>query len=334
MSIIDVAGLSKTFTVNERGGGLRSLFVPHRRRVEAVSNVSFSLQEGEMVGYLGPNGAGKSTTIKILTGLLVPSSGEVRVGGMVPWQNRVRYVQKIGVVFGQRTSLWWDLPVLDSFELLRAMYRIPAGRYERNLKQFREILELDDFLNMPVRSISLGQRMRAELCAALLHEPPLIFLDEPTIGLDVVAKERMRDFIRYIHEERQATIILTTHDLTDVERLCERVMILDHGQILYDGALKQLVARFEDRRWMVVTFADPHLAPLLPGLPPPQRDGAQVIYSFDPKTHSAAQVLEMLNGSQTMLDLEVRRPGLEDTIRRIYEQELLVTETLLPGTID
>ena len=323
MAMIHVANLVKTFTVNQRGGGLRALFAPRRRTVTAVKDISFALQEGEMVGYLGPNGAGKSTTIKMLTGLLVPSSGEVLVDGMIPWKNRIRYVQKIGVVFGQRSSLWWDLPVMDSFDLLQAMYSIPRERYQRNLKMFREILELDDFLQLPVRSISLGQRMRAELCAALLHEPQLLFLDEPTIGLDVVAKERIRTFIPYVHEERHATIVLTTHDLTDIERLCERVMILDHGKILYDGALKQLLERFEGQRRLVVTLADPLAAPRLPGLSEPRREGAQVFYSFDPKTHSAAQILAMLNEEQTILDVEVRRAGLEDTIRRIYEQQLL-----------
>ena len=247
--ILRVRDLEKVFWVNKRRQGILgsalSLVAPQMEKVTAVSQVNFSLEPGEMVGYLGPNGAGKSTTIKILTGLLVPSGGEVEAGGFVPWKQRQAYVAHIGAVFGQRTTLWWDLPVIDSFELLQAMYSIPAERFRRNLREFTEMLEMERFINTPVRSLSLGQRMRADLCAALLHEPPLVFLDEPTIGLDVVAKERIRQFIQKIHQERGTTIILTTHDLSDVEKLCSRVLILDQGQLLYDGSLSALSQRFE-----------------------------------------------------------------------------------------
>ncbi|MDO8971850.1 MAG: ATP-binding cassette domain-containing protein, partial [Saprospiraceae bacterium] len=221
-------------------GAVRGLVAPQFKEVMAVDGVSFSLREGELVGYLGPNGAGKSTTLKVLTGLLVPTSGEVLVDGQVPWRDRSRYVARIGAVFGPRTTLWWDLPLIDSFELLQPMYRIPDAKFRNNLREFTGLLEMEPFLQMPVRSLSLGQRMRADLAAALLHEPPLLFLDEPTIGLDVVAKQRIRQFIQHIHERGRTTIILTTHDLSDVEKLCERVIILDHGRVLYDGALAAL----------------------------------------------------------------------------------------------
>ncbi len=331
--IIRVRDLKKTFRVLKRrpglGGAVRNLVAPEYRLVRAVDGVSFSLRQGELVGYLGPNGAGKSTTLKILTGLLVPSGGEVQVDGRVPWQERTRYVSRIGAVFGQRTGLWWDLPVIDSFELLQPMYRIPPDAYRRNLARFSELLELGDFLHTPVRSLSLGQRMRADLCAALLHEPPLLFLDEPTIGLDVVAKERIRKFIQTLHEEGRTTILLTTHDLSDVEKLCERVMILDQGALLYDGSLDSLLSRFEDKRTILATFEEDYADLRLPGLPPPVRlEGRQARYTFESGQYATAELLQRLFERFKVADVEVRRPEIEDTVRRIYEERLL----LPPGT--
>lgn len=228
--MIHVEHLHKAFQT--RSGGLLR---PTRRTVEAVRDVSFTVGAGEVVGYLGPNGAGKSTTIKVLTGLLVPTSGRVEVGGLVPWRERRRHVARLGAVFGQRTTLWWDLPVRDSLDLLRDVYRVPPARFRENLAAFTELLDLGPFLGTPARSLSLGQRMRADLAAALLHDPSLLFLDEPTVGLDVVAKERIREFVRHVNRERGVTVLLTTHDLTDVERLARRIMIIDHGSLLYDG---------------------------------------------------------------------------------------------------
>ncbi len=241
-TIVQVRHLTKEFRVLHRRSGKwgawNDFFHPQYRTIRAVDGISFDIQPGELIGYIGPNGAGKSTTIKMLTGLLVPTGGEILVKGMIPWKDRRKYVANIGVVFGQRRTLWWDLPVIDSLEVLKAIYRIPDPLFKHNLGMFRKILDLDSFLESPVRSLSLGQRMRAELCAAFLHNPALLFLDEPTIGLDVVAKERIREFIRHLHREG-TTILLTTHDLTDVERLCERVMVLDWGKILYDGNLQE-----------------------------------------------------------------------------------------------
>jgi ABC-2 type transport system ATP-binding protein len=330
--IIRVENLCKSFQVVQRragmGGALKNLFAPQHREVRAVDGVSFTLEEGEMVGYLGPNGAGKSTTIKTLTGLLVPSSGVVEVAGCVPWRDRTRYVAQIGAVFGQRTTLWWDLPVIDSFELVQPMYRVPKERFRRSLDEFVQVLEMEPFLNTPVRSLSLGQRMRADLCAALLHEPRLVFLDEPTIGLDVVAKERIRRFIQHVHQERGVTVLLTTHDLSDVERLCERVMILDHGQLLYDGTLAELNRRFESD-WSVVVTLDDGAQALedyaLPGLAAPRREGNQVTYQFDHRTTSAPEIIQQLLPRLPVADIEVRRPAVEDTVRRIYEEKLLTS---------
>lgn len=325
--IIRVANLIKTFEINQRRSGafstLRSFLAPVRRTVRAVDGISFSVQPGELVGYLGPNGAGKSTTIKILTGLLVPSHGEVRAAGFVPWKERTAYVAQIGAVFGQRYTLWWDLPVADSFDLLREMYRVPKARFDANLKEFRQLLEMDDFIETPVRSLSLGQRMRAELAAALLHEPKLVFLDEPTIGLDVVAKERIRDFIRHLNRERGTTVLLTTHDLTDIERLCERVMILDQGHILYDGDLNGLVERFEAGRQLSVLVAGNGSTAPIPGLPQPVIQDRRLIFTFDPHEISAPEMIQRVTQHYEVVDLEVRRPDLEATIRRIYEHRLL-----------
>ncbi|HOU43341.1 MAG TPA: ATP-binding cassette domain-containing protein, partial [Anaerolineaceae bacterium] len=279
---------------------------------------------GELIGYIGPNGAGKSTTIKMLTGLLVPTGGEILVKGMIPWKDRRKYVANIGVVFGQRRTLWWDLPVIDSLEVLKAIYRIPDSLFNHNLGMFRKILDLDSFLESPVRSLSLGQRMRAELCAAFLHNPALLFLDEPTIGLDVVAKERIREFIRHLHREG-TTILLTTHDLTDVERLCERVMVLDWGKILYDGNLQELTSRFEGVNEMRVSFAENGEDGLLEGLEPPVREGRYYVYRIDPRKVSIPDLVSSLYRTHPVVDLEIRKPKLEDTIRKIYENKSLNT---------
>lgn len=326
-SIIQARDLSKTFYVTRRrpglGGALRSLISAERREVRAVDRVTFDLREGELVGYLGPNGAGKSTTIKMLTGLLVPSSGMLSVDGFIPWKERERYVARIGAVFGQRTTLWWDLPVIESFELLQPMYRVPQDRFRRSLDAFVGLLDMEEFLHTPVRSLSLGQRMRADLCAALLHEPRLVFLDEPTIGLDVVAKERIRQFIQHINRERGVTVLLTTHDLSDVEKLCERVMIIDHGQVLYDGGLEKLNDRFESDWFLVVKFAEEYLDVRLPGLQDPMREDHRAVYRFDHHKVAAADLIQQLLPRFRIDDLEVRRPALEETIRRIYEERLL-----------
>lgn len=335
--IISVRHLYKRFKIHQRRPGLRGALVnvlaPRYSEVNAVEDVSFELEEGEVVGYLGPNGAGKSTTIKVLTGLLVPTSGEVHINGRVPWLERERYVREIGAIFGYRSTLWWDLPVIDSLELLQPMYGIPAARFQSNLREFSQLLDLDAFLNTPVRSLSLGQRMRADLCAALMHEPRLLFLDEPTIGLDVVAKEHIRQFIIHVNRQRGVTVLLTTHDLADVERLCERVMILDRGQLLFDGSLTTLNHRFEGTWTLHVDFEAEYEDVSLPGMAPPVRQGLHAEYHFDHRQVTSAELITRLLEKFRIRDLEVQRPPLEETIRRIYREKLLINEADHTGTL-
>jgi ABC-2 type transport system ATP-binding protein len=327
MAVISVRDLRKTFRVykHHRGalGALRNLVTPAYREVHAIEGVTFEIERGELVGYLGPNGAGKSTTLKILTGILAPTSGEVRVDGRVPWKERTAHVARIGAVFGQRNTLWWDLPVVESFDLLRDIYRVPPGTFAGNLAYFRELLALDEFLHTPVRSLSLGQLMRANLAAALLHEPDLLFLDEPTIGLDVVAKERIREFIRQVNRERGTTVILTTHDLSDVEKLCERVLLIDRGRLLFDGALETLRQRFGGERELVVDFAEDYADVAVDGAQVAVREGLRVTYRFARGAVTASTLIGRLSDRFRILDLSVREPEIEATVRRIYEERLL-----------
>lgn len=325
--MIQVKNLQKHFKVNKhhRGmmGTIRNLFTREYQIVKAVDNINFTVEPGELVGYLGPNGAGKSTTIKMLTGLLVPSAGEVVVNGRIPWRERQAYVARIGAVFGQRTTLWWDLPVIESLELLQHIYRVPADRFRQNLNNFNELLDLTPFLNSPVRALSLGQRMRADICAALLHDPDLLFLDEPTIGLDVVAKERIRKFIRHINKERGTTVLLTTHDLTDVQKLCDRVMIIDSGKLLYKGNLDALQKRFGGQRELVVDFAEEYDEVSVVGATISERQNGRVTYQFDRQHAGASDIIGRLSQQYRIRDLAVREPDIEATIRRIYEERLL-----------
>ena len=324
--IIQVNHLKKHFKLVQSKDGrfaaIRNLFKREYRLVKAVDDISFSVEPGELVGYLGPNGAGKSTTIKMLTGLLVPTSGEVMVNGRIPWQERQAHVNRIGVVFGQRTTLWWDLPVIESLELLQHIYKIPETRFRQNLDEFTEMLELRPFLNSPVRSLSLGQRMRADISAALLHDPDLLFLDEPTIGLDVVAKERIRQFITHINQERGVTVLLTTHDLSDVEKLCDRVLIIDRGKLLYNGRLDTLQDRFGGKRELVVDMAEAYDNVAVANAQVTARDGLRVTYQFEPPI-SASALIGQLSAQFRIQDLAVREPDIEATIRRIYEERLL-----------
>lgn len=236
--IILAEGLTKTFTALKRAGRLRR----ERSDFTAVDHIDLRVAPGELVGYIGPNGAGKSTTIKMLTGILTPTSGRLRVAGLEPQRERVRLARRIGVVFGQRTTLWWDLPLKDSFTLLQRLYKIPPAKYAANLEYYIEALDLGPFLDRPVRQLSLGQRMRGDITAALLHEPAVVYLDEPTIGLDVVSKHAVREFLRDLNQRTGATILLTTHDIDDIERLCSRVVAIDHGRVAYDGPLDELRA--------------------------------------------------------------------------------------------
>ena len=323
MPLIEVEDLQKTFSIAARRGGafgaVRSLLAREYRDVRAVDGVSFQLRAGEIVGYIGPNGAGKSTTIKMLTGILVPSGGRIAVDGRVPHQQRVEHVRRIGVVFGQRSQLWWDLPTIESFELLRHIYRIPERRWKQNLAAFDDLLELRPFLETPVRQLSLGQRMRADLAAALLHDPTILFLDEPTIGLDVVARERIRQFLTTINRERSVTIILTTHDLEDIARLCPRVVLIDHGHVIYDGLLEMLRTRFGRQRTLVVDLDQDVNGISLPHATVVRREGLRVWLRFDREATTAAQLIAQVAERYRIRDLTVEEPEIEGIVRGIYE---------------
>ena len=326
MLIIEVEHLRKTFRVakHHRGalGALRTLFERRYTEVRAVDGLSFGIERGEMLGCLGPNGAGKSTTIKMLTGILVPSGGLVTVLGMEPSRRRKEVARRIGVVFGQRTQLWWDLPLIESFDLLRYIYRVPAERYVQNLARFRALLDLDPFLNTPVRQLSLGQRMRGDLAAALLHDPEILFLDEPTIGLDVVAKHRIRDFLRAINQARQVTILLTTHDMADVEQLCSRLLIIDKGHLLYDGGLEAIRDRFGTERMLVVDLAEEASVEALqvPHARQVRADGPRRWLRFNRADTTAAELIATVAARYRLHDLTIEEPEIEAIVRRIYEE--------------
>jgi ABC-2 type transport system ATP-binding protein len=343
MAMIQAEHLSKTFRVARRRSGmlgsLRSVFDPDVREVSAVRGLSLAIQAGEMVGFVGPNGAGKSTTIKMLTGILTPSGGHATVAGFDPQRQRRQLAARIGVVFGQRTQLWWDLPLLDSLQLLRHLYQVPEARHRENLAHLRRMLELDDFLQTPVRQLSLGQRMRGDLAAALLHDPDMLYLDEPTIGLDVVAKARIREFLRTINAERGVTVLLTTHDMDDVETLCPRLIIVDHGRKLYDGSVAYIRQRFGGERALVAELdvaqvdAMPRaqdgrvlVSDLPEGVSQLACEAPRVELSFAPNAIAAHELIGWLGARYRLRDVTFRDPEIEDIIRRIYEQGLLAGE--------
>src|SRR5712691_10755009 len=331
--LIDVQHLEKSFRVAIHRAGLlgavSSLVHRQYRLVRAVRDVSFGIERGEMVGCLGPNGAGKSTTIKMLTGILVPSSGHLEVLGMVPHRRRKQVAQRIGVVFGQRTQLWWDLPLIDSLELLRYVYRVPADRFARNVGRLRDLLDLDPFLRTPVRQLSLGQRMRGDLAAALLHDPEILYLDEPTIGLDVVAKHRVRDFLKEINRQDGATVLLTTHDMSDVEQLCSRVLIIDHGTLLYDGTLDGIRDRLGTERTLVVDLVDDVASPLVVAAAREVRaDGPRRWLQFNRLETTAAELIAEVAERYPLHDLTIEEPDIESIVRRIYLEGLTPVEPL------
>jgi ABC-2 type transport system ATP-binding protein len=322
MPIIRTRALRKVFRSAKRepgmAGALRTLFSRAYEEKVAVRDVDIDLEAGELVGYIGPNGAGKSTTVKMLTGILVPTSGTIEVAGIVPYQDRKRNARNIGVVFGQRSQLYWDLPLVESFELLRAIYSIPRDRYQANLRTFTRILEMEPFLRTPVRQLSLGQRMRGDFAAAMLHDPPIIYLDEPTIGLDVIAKEAIRDFVRHVNEERGTTVILTTHDLADVERLCRRIIIIDNGTVIYDGGIERIKEEYGTHRTLVLTFT---AAPADPSLADAEIESSEhglVRYRFDRRKVRPDQLIREATERFELRDLTIEEPDLESIIRRIY----------------
>jgi len=340
-AMIEAEGLSKTFRVARRRpgllGGLRSVVDPQVRIVHAVRDLSLHIERGEMIGLVGPNGAGKSTTIKMLTGILVPTGGRVRVAGLDPMRQRRELASRIGVVFGQRSQLWWDLPLIDSLRLLRHLYRVPEKRHSDNLARLRNMLDLDEFLDTPVRQLSLGQRMRGDLAAALLHDPELLYLDEPTIGLDVVAKARIREFLLAINAGQGVTVLLTTHDMDDVETLCPRMLIIDHGRKLYDGGVTEIRERFGGERMLIAVLdpveiaAIPHDAqdqPVLSDLPEGvhqvQAEAPRIWLAFSRDSLPVHELVAWLGARYRLRDVTFQEPEIEDVIRRIYEEGLLL----------
>jgi ABC-2 type transport system ATP-binding protein len=322
MAIIEAVALRKVFRSRERepgiGGAIASLFTQAYVDKVAVDDVSFSLEPGELVGYIGPNGAGKSTTIKMLTGILVPTSGLLRVAGIVPHAHRMANAANIGVVFGQRSQLYWDLPLRESFELLRAIYDVPRDRYLQNMKHFAEILDLDRFLSTPVRQLSLGERMRGDFAAAMLHDPKIVYLDEPTIGLDVVAKEAIREFIGTVNRDRGTTVILTTHDLADVERLSRRIILIDEGTVIYDGSLERLRDEYGTHRTLVVTLAESYPEIVVPDTEVVSREASLVQLRFNRREITAEALIRRVTERYHITDVSIIEPDIETIVRTIY----------------
>jgi len=325
MPQIMVENLVKTFRVAERTAGLLGALwgVVHRRyrTVRALDGVSFAIEPGELVGYIGPNGAGKSTTVKVLSGILVPDSGRCEVLGLTPWKRRKENARRIGVVFGQRTQLWWDLPVVESFDLLREIYSVPRDEHNMAREELIELLDLSPFLDTPVRQLSLGQRMRCDLAASLLHAPPLLYLDEPTIGLDAVSKLAVRDFVKRLNRERGVTVILTTHDMDDIEALCSRVMFINEGRIISDGTLEDLRRGVSTERRLIVDLENEREEVCDPSARVVKREGHRVHLSFDPEKVSAADLIARVTARHAVLDLFVENPPIEEIIARIYSDQ-------------
>jgi ABC-2 type transport system ATP-binding protein len=328
--IVAADRLTRVFGQNRRrglrarmpGGTGRRAPSEASRPLTAVDAMTFAIAPGEAVGYIGANGAGKSTTIKMLIGILVPTSGTVRTCGFDPVRERRQLARRIGVVFGQRTQLWWDLPLHESFSILAAIHRMSAGAARARTDELVELLEMGSTLDTPVRQLSLGQPMRAELAAALLHSPELIILDEPTIGLDVLSKQRLREFLRQERRMRGTTLLLTTHDMGDIERLCDRVLVVDHGRLAYDGSLPGLAATTGAHRVLVVDFAQPTTD--LRDIPNTTHLGSEVgglrqRLSFDPERTTAAEVLAAVSARATVHDLSIEEPDIEDVVRGIYQ---------------
>ena len=318
MSYIEVNNLKKTFTVRKKRE--QGKLFREKEIVYALKGISFSVQKGELVGYIGPNGAGKSTTVKILSGILTPDGGEATVGDRVPWKDRKEYVKHIGVVFGQRSQLWWDVPIVDSFSLLKDIYRIPEKDYESRLKELTEALQLENLMRMPLRLLSLGQKMRAELCGSLLHRPNLLFLDEPTIGLDAVSKLALRDFLKWENREHGTTIMLTTHDMEDIAALCSRVMVLGHGQKLFDGKLPELLEQFDTVRTVIVKYdtADPKLD--LPERVKMIRQDGEIRITYSPSEIPTANMLTFLQNAGTIREMTLQSENIDHLIAAMYKE--------------
>lgn len=330
MSLIEVSNVRKEFKINKRQGGvtgmLANLFVPKYEVKQAVKDISFTIEKGEMVGFIGPNGAGKSTTIKMLSGILYPDSGEICVNGKVPYKQRKEYVGNIGVVFGQKSQLQWDLPVIDSFELLKAIYHVSDEMYRKNLDRFVQMLDMGGFLHQSVRQLSLGQRMRADIVAALLHSPQIVFFDEPTIGVDVVGKETIRNFIRELNSEDEITMLFTTHDMQDIEKVCERLIVIDKGEKIYDGSLPGIREKYGTTRQLDVEFSNIEKIQPIENVDVVDIDdsvGKKKRFIFENKKVAINDLMNYLLQNYQIRDISISEPEIESIIRKIYNGEVV-----------
>jgi ABC-2 type transport system ATP-binding protein len=317
-------GISKSYKVAKRSTGLRhaakALFYREHTIIEALKDITFSIEPGEIVGYIGPNGAGKSTTIKIMSGILVPDEGSCSIMGFTPWKDRVQYVKNIGVVFGQRSQLWWDVPVVDSFELLRDIYKVPQKEYKTTTNLLIETLELENIINSPVRQLSLGQRMRCEIAASLIHNPKILFLDEPTIGLDAVSKIAVRQFIKTINQEKGVTVILTTHDMNDIEALADRVILIGKGSLLYDGHLEELRKRFGAQKTITADYRKNTTSISIRGTEVLSWSPERVVLNVDTTQALTSEVIAQLSSQVELMDISIETQPIEETILKLYKE--------------
>lgn len=318
-NMILVQGIKKNYKIAKRDKGLvQSMKGLIHRKYEikkAVNDISFTIKKGEIVGFIGPNGAGKSTTIKMLSGILYPDEGNIRINGYIPYKQRKQYVKNIGVVFGQKTQLNWDLPLIESFELMKFIYKIPQQKYEDNLQKFTRLLDMESFINQPVRQLSLGQRMRGDIVAALLHSPEIVFFDEPTIGLDVVAKEKIREFIKYMNQTEKTTIIFTTHDMQDIEKVCDRLIIIDAGKKVFDGSIEEIKTKYAQSKTIEILL----------------EDGTKKTETFDIREKPMNEVMEELFSAYHIKDISICEPEIDGIIRDIYEGRVSLNEKAAVG---
>lgn len=321
--MIEVKNLSKTFKVYKRNQGLgeavKALFNRRYETVQALDNVSFNIEEGEMVGYIGPNGAGKSTTIKIMSGILNPDKGQCTINERTPWKDRINHVRDIGVVFGQRSQLWWDVPVIDSFSLIKDIYKVPENQYKKNIKELTQLLNIGDIIKTPTRQLSLGQRMRCEIAASLIHNPKILFLDEPTIGLDSISKISVREFIKDINKERKTTVILTTHDTQDIEALTKRIILIGKGRVLLDGQLDDLKEKFNKERTITLNYYG-DLNQVCNGLKISEKYDGRAVIEVDTNIISVSESIGYLSAKVNIIDVQVSSTTVEDVVVGLYKE--------------
>ena len=323
MSFIEVKHINKTFKVPIKSSGkfstLKTFFSRKYKYIDAIKDISFSIKKGEVVGYIGPNGAGKSTTIKVLSGILVPDSGSVVINKKVPWKDRKEYVKDIGVVFGQRSQLWWDIPAIDSFKLLKDFYKIPEDKYNKNINELIELLNLKEIINIPVRNLSLGSRMRCEIAASLLHGPKILFLDEPTIGLDAISKKIVREFIKKINKQNNVTVILTTHDMSDIEALAKRIILIGKGSVLYDGSLNKLKKDYDNLRKIKVITKD-KLKLNKDYIVDTKYFKEGIEFTIDIKKIEISDFIKLISSKISIIDIDIDSGNIDELIVRLYEE--------------